>query len=155
MPCNFSPQPVRPSQLWCISFPESAMKPPPIVSARRLIFGPPAHLCKPACTVCMHLGGFEVPCESQAAHKFGQGHTEAASYLINVAKSEISLASLDASNIRSIQTALFSKTFLRRAGFESELPNALSESHKNILSFVHFCKSEMLISTAEESTDDE
>jgi hypothetical protein len=86
----------------------------------------------------MRLEVFEVPCVSQASDEFGQRHTKSTGYFIDIAERHISLTSLDTSNVRTIQTAFFSKSLLRQSGLEPEFANALPESHEYVLSGRHF-----------------
>jgi len=90
----------------------------------------------------------------KATQKFSQGYAKAASYFVNVAERNISLAPLNSSNIRPVQSALLGKSLLGQAGLEPKFTKSLPKSYKNILFLGHFLEG-ILISVGFESTDDE
>ena len=76
----------------------------------------------------------------QTFSQFGDCEVECFRYYLDIAKSQVSLASFDATQISAIQSALRCERFLRKALLRTQLANSCAEPLENIVSLSHQAK---------------
>ena len=69
---------------------------------------------------------------SESCHKLRQGHAKRFCNPVNVAKCRVTLASLDATEIRPIKSAFLCEPFLRIAFSLSQFANPIAKAHQDV-----------------------